>query len=88
MNLYENRANFQSNFHGDESLPGNWNNATKNIKDYFPFAQNVPSSVMDKGLEKGRDMLKEKTGQWTSNASGFWTSLKPYFAVRFLFIIS
>lgn len=54
------------------------------VPDYLKF-QNVSPEMINFGLNAGQDMLKKQKERFMPGVSGFWSSLKYYFAVRCLF---
>jgi hypothetical protein len=49
-------------------------------QDYMHF-QNVSPEMLNFGLHAGQDLLSKQRERWMPGVSGFWLSLKYYFAV-------
>ncbi len=48
----------------------------------FPAFQNVSPEMINFGLNAGQDIINKQKDKWMPGVSGFWTSMKYYFAVR------
>jgi hypothetical protein len=52
----------------------------------FPQFHNVSPEMINFGLNAGQDLLKKQKDKWMPGVSGFWDSLKFYFAVSICFV--
>lgn len=54
--------------------------------DFFKF-QNVSPEMLNLGMHAGQDLLMKQRERWMPGISGFWSSLKIYFAVSNEFVL-
>lgn len=45
------------------------------------YLKNVSPEMINLGIHAGQDMLNQQRDKWMPGVSGFWLSLKYYFAV-------
>jgi hypothetical protein len=50
-------------------------------QEYLNFSKNPSPEVLQFGLNIGKQLIQNQSDAWLPGVSGFWLSLKPYFAV-------
>jgi hypothetical protein len=64
------------------SQPNNTSNPGSSVPNpSFATFQNVSPEMINFGLNAGQDILNKQKDKWMPGVSGFWSSLKYYFAV-------
>ena len=66
--------------------PQQQGHAAGSPQEYFQF-QNVSPEMLNMGLSAGQSMLERQREKIMPGMSGFWNSLKIYFAVSFITIL-
>lgn len=73
--------------HDYRSQPPHGGNSGNPQDNYFRFPQNVSPEMLNYGLTAGQDLISKQRDRFMPGVSGFWISLKYYFAVSYALIV-